>query len=58
MKNRSYAVVLAAVVALTAASGASARVQFVHAYRLAPAKVIKHHSPGVRAARRGHDRFF
>jgi hypothetical protein len=38
MKNRAYAVILAALVALLAASGASAKVAYVHAN----AKVAKH----------------
>jgi hypothetical protein len=54
VKNRSYALVLAVLVALMVTSAASARVQFVHSYRLAPGKVVKVHAPDVRIARHVH----
>lgn len=54
VNNRSYVVILAIVVALIAASGASAKAQLVHTYKLAPAKAMKHYGPDVRAARRSY----
>ena len=54
MKNRAYAVILAAVVALMAASGASARAAYVHSN----AKQARHMlvKPGHKAAHKRIDR--